>query len=436
MSGGPRVAFWECVYLPRVLRAPRHPAGTVRDRALRGVREMLDHCRANVPYYRDNPDYATAGLTDLADLAKLPLLDKLTVREIGAERLCQPGLSPKDYHVDVTSGSTGVRLQVRHDERCYGYHGATVFRRFIRSGYRPWWRIAQLKPIPRPVRWFQRLGLFPRTVIASSQTEREMIDQLLRVRPQLIMGYPVVLRALLRELTDAQLADLRRHLRLVMTDSELLTDETAAQLRDRFGVPVLDEYSAYEVLTISAHCRAGSMHIDEDRVWLEIVGDDGAPVPDGEVGAVVVTSFRERAMPLVRYRVGDRAKIVPGSCACGCGFRRMKLVDGRENDYVTLPDGRRIYSAVFLYISMFTPGIAECMVRQAADGAITVHLVPDKSSGVSFERATELFSAELTKQLRTDLPVTYQHTDRVRLAASGKGKFVESAFSGSFPTGV
>ena len=430
MSGGARVTFWECAYLPTVLRGHRRPEHEVRERALRGVRELLGHARAHVPHYRDDPAYA-AVITELAGLAALPVLDKPAVLAAGPERFCDPRLSTRDYHVDSTSGSTGVRLTVRHDERGYGYHGATVFRRFVLSGYRPWWRIAQFKPFPRPVRWFQRLGLFTRTVIASGQTEREMADQLLRARPQLIMGYPVVLRGLLRELTAEELARVRKHLRLVMTDSELLTDEAAEHLRGEFGVPVLDEYSAYEVLTMSVQCRAGSMHIDEDRVWLEVVGEEDIPVPDGEVGSVVVTHYRERAMPLVRYRVGDRARIVPGPCACGSGFRRMKLVDGRENDFVTLPGGRRVYSGVFLSIAMFTPGVAECMIRQAEDGRITVHLVPDRAAGVSFERAARSFAAELARLVGTEVPACFEQTDRVRLAVSGKGKFVESAYDGA-----
>jgi phenylacetate-CoA ligase len=430
MSSGARVTFWECASLPAVLRAPRRAERAVREQALRGVREMLDHARAHVPHYREDPAYA-GGLTDLAGLAALPILDKRAVLAAGPERFCDPRLSPRDYHVDSTSGSTGVRLRVRHDERGYGYHGATVFRRFVLSGYRPWWRIAQFKAYPRPVRWFQRLGLFPRTVIASGRPEREMADQLLRARPQLIMGYPVVLRGLLRELTAEELARLRKHLRLVMTDSELLTDEMAGHLRAGFGVPVLDEYSAYEVLTVSAQCRAGSMHIDEDRVWLEVVGEDGVPVPDGEVGSVVATHYRERAMPLVRYRVGDRARIVPGPCACGSGFRRMKLVDGRENDFVTLPGGRRVYSGVFLSLAKNTPGVAECMIRQARDGRITVHLVPDLAAGVSFEQAARSFAAELARLVGAEVPASFEPADRVRLAVSGKGRFVESAYDGS-----
>jgi phenylacetate-CoA ligase len=228
---------------------------------------MLDHCRARVPHY-GNPGYARGPLATLAELATLPTLTKRSVLEAGVDRFRAPGLTPHQYRTDLTSGSTGTRLEIWHDVDAYGYHGATVLRRFILSGYRPWWRIAQIKPFPRPVRWFQRLGLLPRTVISAGQSEQDIAHQVLAVRPQVIMGYPVVLRGLLRTLGPEELTTLGRSLRLVMTDSELLTDEVAALLSRGFGVPVYDEYSAYEVLTVSSQCRSGSMHVDEDRVWL------------------------------------------------------------------------------------------------------------------------------------------------------------------------
>jgi phenylacetate-CoA ligase len=243
------------------------------------------------------------------------------------------------------------------------------------------------------------------------------------------MGYPVVLRALLRHLSGSDLTRLRRTLRLVMTDSELLTDTVADALRDGFGVPVFDEYSAYEVLTVSSQCRAGSMHTDDDRAWLEIVDPEGRPVDDGAEGIVVVTHFRERAMPLVRYQLGDRAAFVPGPCPCGSRLRRMRLAGGRVNDFVTLAGGRRVYSGVFLSLAMFTPGVAECMVRQDAAGRITVHLVPERRDGAGFDEAVAAFRRRFAELVDAPAELRFQWASRVELTPGGKGRFVESEFA-------
>jgi phenylacetate-CoA ligase len=427
MSSGLAVAVRELRHLPDAWRAPARPAERTRQRALRGINDMLAHCRAHVPYYRDSA-YGPGPLTSLDDLATLPLLTKRTVLDAGVAAFRAPGLPPRRYRTDVTSGTTGTRLEVWHDVDAYGYHGATVLRRFLVSGYRPWWRIAQIKPFARPKRWFQRLGLFPRTVVGAGQSEQDIARDVLAARPHLIMGYPVVLRGLLRHLPAADLARLRRTLRLVMTDSELLTDTVAQALRDGFGVPVFDEYSAYEVLTVSSQCRAGSMHVDDDRVWMEIVDGDGRPVGDGAEGSVVVTHYRERAMPLVRYHLGDRAAIVPGSCPCGSRLRRMRLAGGRVNDFVTLPGGRRVYSGVFLSLAMFTPGVAECMVRQDAHGRITVHLVPDRHDGAGYDDAVAAFRHRFAELVDAPADLRFQWASRVELTPGGKGRFVESDY--------
>jgi phenylacetate-CoA ligase len=432
MSSGLAVAIRELRHLPTAWRADRQPPEQIRQQALQEINTMLRYCASQVPYYRQQP-YAGRTLRHLGELAELPVLSKRVLLEHGVATFRADGLRPGEYHVDATSGSTGTKLEVWHDAGAYGYHGATVLRRFLRSGYRPWWRIAHLKSYARPVRWFQKLGLFPRTVVATSAPEREIAAGVLAVRPGLIMGYPVMLRALLRNLSTVELATLRRTLKMVMTDSELLTDEIAETLRDGFGVPVFDEYSAFEVLTMSSQCRHGSMHIDEDRVWLEILDDAHEPVPDGVTGAVVVTHFRERAMPLVRYSLGDRASIVPGRCTCGSSFRRMKLVDGRVNDYVTLSDGRRVYSGVFLVLAKWTPGVAECMVRQDDAGQISVYLVLDPRDTVPYEAAMQAFRDRFVEQVGAAYAdaareIQFVRAERIELSAGGKGRFIESDY--------
>ncbi|MFY1683735.1 phenylacetate--CoA ligase family protein [Micromonospora sp. WMMD730] len=425
MSGGLAVAVRELRHLPAVWRAPHRAPERTRALALEGVNALLRHCRERVPAFAD---YPAGPLASLDELAGLPILTKRAVLDAGVESFHAQGLAAGAYRTDVTSGTTGTRLHIRHDVDAYGYHGATVLRRFLLSGYRPWWRIAHIKPFPRPVRWFQRLGLFPRVVVPAGQSDAAIARAVLAVRPQLIMGYPVVLRGLLRALDPGELARLRRGLKLVMTDSELLTDEVAAQFTERFGVPVYDEYSAYEVLTVSSGCAAGAMHVDEDRVWLEIVDEAGTPVPEGVTGSVVVTHFRERAMPLPRYQLGDRAHVLPAGCPCGSRFRRMRLVDGRTNDFVTLPGGRRVYSGVFLALAMHTPGVAECMVRQDEAGEVTVHLVPEAAGEAAFAAACVAFEQALGEAVDAPVVPRFVRAERIALTPGGKGRFVESAY--------
>jgi phenylacetate-CoA ligase len=425
VSTGLRVSVRELTTLPAVLRAPRRRRAQIDADALAGIQGMLTFARRQVPYYREHAEYERE-VFELTELAGLPILDKPRVLAAGVERF--HAVSTRGFHVDRSSGTTGRVIEVRHDDAAYGYHGATVLRRFLVSGYRPWWPIVQLKPFPRPVRWFQRLGLFPRTVVDSALPDDELARRVLASRPCVLMGYPVALRGLLRVLDDPELKALRRRLRLVLTDSELLSAEGRRLLEQRFGVPVLDEYSAYEVLTVSSQCQSGSMHIDEDRVWVEIVDDDGRPVPNGVEGRVVVTHFRERAMPLIRYSVGDRAVRQPDSCPCGRTTATMALTAGRTDDVVVLPDGHHVYTGTFLGLAMFTPGVAESMVHQSADGAIMITLVLDKRSGLAFDDVTQEYSRRLDGHVGQHVGALFREAANVTITSGGKARFVTSEY--------
>lgn len=376
------------------------------------------------PAYRDS-EYRRP-LRSWSDLQQFPILTKAELRERGTDRFLADRRGW--FQQDQTSGSTGKVLVVRHDAGSYGYHGATVVRRFLSSGYRPWWRIAQIKPFPRPARWFQRFGLFRRTVVRSQQPEPVVKDQVLKLRPQLLMGYPVMLRAVFRELSTAELAQLRRSLRLVFSDSELLTEPARAALADQFGVPVCDEYSAYEVLTVGAHCRLGVMHIDEDRVRVEIVDDAGVPVEAGVEGTVVVTHFRERAMPLLRYSLGDRAIVSERYCPCGNRFRSLTLTTGRTEDFIEVPGGRRIYIPTFVGIGITEPGISEFMVRQDERGRITMHVVPDPSSEQDFDTTARRLRAALGQFVTDQELVNVQRAERLEMTSGGKARLIHSDY--------
>ena len=68
-----------------------------------------------------------------------------------------------------------------------------------------------------------------------------------------------------------------------------------------------------------------------NRLHIEILGDDGRELPDGEIGEVVATTFGVEAMPLIRYRTGDCAALFRSPCTCGRTTPRLGPIVGRKN---------------------------------------------------------------------------------------------------------
>ncbi len=253
----------------------------------------------------------------------------------------------------------------------------------------------------------------------------ELKRELLANRPKVLVGYPVHLRTLLRQMTADELASLRRTLRIVMTESELLLPEQRALLANGFGVPVFDEYSAFEVLGIAYDCVHGRAHLAEDRVFVEITDERGTPLPAGEEGQVVVTAFGERAAPLIRYRLGDIGKIDPDRCRCGRRFRTLTLTRGRSNDVIALPDGRRIFADTFLSLAAFHPGISECFVSQDRIGTVHLFVVPAADAAPDLHASVRTWVFEAAGG---EFALDVAHADRVELTAGGKAKFVTSDY--------
>ena len=75
------------------------------------------------------------------------------------------------------------------------------------------------------------------------------------------------------------------------------------------------------------------MHLWEDCYLVEIINPEtGEPVPDGEIGELVLTTLDREMMPLIRYRTRDLTRILPGTCPCGRTHLRIDRIKGRSDD--------------------------------------------------------------------------------------------------------
>ena len=127
-------------------------------------------------------------------------------------------------------------------------------------------------------------------------------------------------------------------LRKGVIGSERWGDKMRQRIAGELGVEIYDIYGLTEVygpgIGISCDEHHG-MHIWDDYVYVEVIDPDtGAPVPDGEVGELVLTTLRKQGAPLIRYRTHDLTRIIPGDCTCGFGHRhpRIDTLTGRTDD--------------------------------------------------------------------------------------------------------
>src|SRR5690606_23540739 len=134
-----------------------------------------------------------------------------------------------------------------------------------------------------------------------------------------------------------------------------------------FGVKVINEYGAAELDIIAFEDPDGDWVINEENLYVEVVDEENQPIPDGQEGKILVTALYNKAMPFIRYELGDRGVI---STKRKNGFRILEKLTGRTNDMATLPSGKVVPGLTFYYVTkslLLKEGlISEIVVKQKA----------------------------------------------------------------------
>ncbi len=126
------------------------------------------------------------------------------------------------------------------------------------------------------------------------------------------------------------------NLRIAYLGAEPYSEEVRQRVQEFYGVKVYNSYGLSEMngpgVAFECEYQKG-MHIWEDAFIVEVINPDTLqPVPDGEVGELVLTTIAREGMPLIRYRTKDLTRIIPGECECGRYHKRIDRIQGRSDD--------------------------------------------------------------------------------------------------------
>lgn len=173
------------------------------------------------------------------------------------------------------------------------------------------------------------------------------------------------------------------------TSQKLLPDEKE-QIEKYFGCPIINNYGCREVWNIGYDCRYNNFHINEDILIIDIVDDAGRIITnENKIGDVIVTSLVHKTLPIIKYYIGDRAKIIYKQCACGKTTPIIVLQDGRESEKLkgTPYNGTTIFRKVLrmLYFKNITTDIKRIRVLQEEERLLVVYVEKDKNDDKVFE---------------------------------------------------
>ncbi len=271
------------------------------------LNRQLAYAAARSPYYRESLGDA-APLPSLSALSRLPFLTADTLRAQGRRLVCVPASEIARIVSLRTSGTSGEA------KRLYFTRGdlertVAFFAEGMAWMTAPGDRVAVLMPCTAPdgigdllCRALRRLGAGPLPVGMRSDLATAG-RELLRSRPQVLVGFPWQVRLL-----ALLYPELRPRAALLSADyvpatlPELLHARWGCAAPAHFGMTETGYGCAVE------HPCAPGMALRADELLAEIVEpESGATLPPGKAGELVLTTLRREAMPLIRYRSGDRA---------------------------------------------------------------------------------------------------------------------------------
>lgn len=325
--------------LQRWERLDREQFAALTDELLRNALRLAFR---RVPLYSSGQWRDALSSANAEDLDAWPVLDRrmlITDRRALLARRINSGVFSRR-----SSGSTGEMVRVAYNPAAGGWSWAQEYRSMYWFGIPPGSRTLLLWGGGHPLLdWVRNCRVCTTKNLTFEQLERAA-SYLLRRRPMLCMGLPSAIAQLARHIRAHHPNAPAQVVPFVKLGGEQVYDFQCEEIARHLGARVFESYGSTEMGPIAHECPYGSRHIMADHVRLEIFDGD-RPAPLGEFGDIVVTSLFNRAMPLVRCRIGDRGRISPDPCPCGLPHPVLAELVGRAADMFATADGRLVHGS-------------------------------------------------------------------------------------------
>lgn len=398
---------------------------------------LLDRAARNVPFYRRQwSERRQKGDRSAVDrVESWPILSKGQIREC-PEAFVADDVDRRRLYQEQTSGTTGKPLRVwqsRQTSRDWYALFETRVRRWNGISRSDRWAIfggQLIVPVGRrkPPFWVWNAGmkqLYMSSYHLSPGAIEAYLEAMRRYAVTYVLGYASSMATVAREALERGIPPLP--LRVAISNAEPLSSLQRETISSAFACPVRNTYGMTEIACGASECAAGSLHLWPEVGVLEVLRDDSDEgVPAGESGRLVSTGLLNADMPLVRYDLGDRGVLANPNVPCACGrlLPRLETIEGRSDDVVVTPEGRRVGRLDPVFKGDLP--IREAQIVQEALDQVRVRVVPARGFGDSHVRQLR---RRLQERLGESVEVTIECVEEIPRGPGGKFHAVISRIS-------
>jgi phenylacetate-CoA ligase len=431
-----------------------------------GFRAIFNYARQTVPYYEES--FAKAGLrsADIAtldDLLRIPTIGKHQISANFPDRITARGSNRDTWQYFATSGTTDRLMVVKDAEAMSRNFALALYEERIQGTYRPGSLRVNIPPdacslaCATAVRRSQRpldrareavgrlmerkIGSLPRSMAGHiirkiAEPEHEMhsfgpegtrisselldlyVEEIRRRRPFVLSGLPTYLLLLARHIERS--GKLPPEIGSLLPQGASSTTALKKEIGRVFGVPVHEVYGGHEFGCVASTCESGDrLHLLMPECLVEIVRN-GEHVAPGEPGEIVITSFSNHVMPLIRYRPGDVGRLHEDYCSCGRKTQLLTL-EGRMEDTLVTSKGLRTEKEITEFL-MKWPNVEFFQLVQRNDTKCDLLIVEREDGLMDLKDLAEAMNSFLGDEMS----VRPRLVSTIKPEVSGKFRFVKS----------
>lgn len=402
---------------------------------------LINAAYSHTPYWKDLMDsmqIRPGEINTLKDLQRFPLLEKDTLREKREQMVWKE--EGNRVQLVRTSGSTNEALEFYTSSSREAHINAARMRGHewvgIRRGEKEmyyWGSPVELSKQDK-IKHFRDFlvndGLCNGFELNKDRV-RQYVSQWMAWKPKCLFGYPstfVLTVSMCRDM-GIDLSALKDYgLHVIITTSEMLSNEDRSLISEAFEVPVFDSYGLREGGLIGHECEQGTMHCMDEQVILETIDPETLEPTDGP-GELAITNIVGKAFPVIRYRTGDIVTLSQKKCTCGRTLSSIEISGGRAVEFIVTKTGKWVVGYSFIYIARMVKGIVKFQVVQEELGEIRIRLAVD----TRFPKDGKDQVRELARiRLNSDDKILVEIVDDIKPAPSGKYRPVISKVAEQF----
>ena len=382
----------------------------------------------NSPFYKkrfEEINLRPEDIQTLDDLRKIPFTTKQDLRDTYPFGIASVPLE-KATRLHSSSGTTGNPTVILHTQKDLDEWANAVARCLHMVGLRPTdvFQNSSGYGMFTGGLGFQygaeRLGML--TVPAAAGNTKRQIKFMTDFGTTAVHAIPSY-AARIYEVMEEMGVDPRRDTKLktLIIGAEPHSEEQRRRIEEMLGVKAYNSFGMSEMCGpgVAFECtEQNGLHIWEDYYIVEIVDPETLePVPEGEVGELVLTTINREAMPLLRYRTRDLTRVLPGECPCGRHHKRLDRMKGRSDDMIILK-GVNIFpiqiETILLQFKELSTDYLITLETVETNDEMTIEVELNELFTDDYARLQSL-TREITRQLKDEILVT----PRIKLLPKG-----------------